>query len=181
MIYTVFSFVFIVFMGLTTDQSHQLHAQSIHRFKMASIDGGEIDFSQFKGKKILIVNVASECGYTSQYAKLQELSVKYADKLVVVGIPCNDFGGQEPGSNEKIAAFCQSRYGVTFPMTTKVKIKGEGQHPIYKWLTNKSENGVSDAKVTWNFNKFLIDEQGRWMEHFSSGVGPLDKKILEKL
>ena len=151
---------------------------NFHQFKIESISGGEIDFSAYKGKKILIVNVASKCGYTPQYKELQELYTTFGDKLVVIGFPCNDFGGQESGSNSEIQTFCDSKYGVTFPMTTKVKIKGKDAHPIYQWLTSKDQNGVMDADVRWNFHKFLIDEQGNLVKAYPSSVKPLSEEIL---
>ncbi len=151
---------------------------SIHHFKIESIDGKTIDFANFKGKKILIVNVASECGYTKQYAQLQELHELHQNKLVILGFPSNDFGGQEPGSAEEIQEFCSSKFGVTFPLTTKVNIKSSPVHPIYEWLTQKSKNGVMDASVKWNFNKFLIDENGRLEKALPSSVTPLDEEIL---
>ncbi len=152
--------------------------ESIHSFKVEGISGEEIDFAAFEGKKILIVNVASACGYTPQYQQLQELYSAFQNKLVVIGFPSNDFGGQEPGTNEEIQAFCTSRFGVQFPMTTKVSIKGK-PHPIYAWLTQKSQNKIADAEVRWNFHKFLIDEKGRWVNHFPSSVSPLDEQILD--
>ena len=132
---------------------------TLHSFKINSLEGKTIDFSDYTGKKVLIVNVASECGYTPQYAQLQELSEAKSDEIVVIGFPCNDFGGQEPGEAAEIQNFCKVRYGVTFPLTEKVSIKKD-THPIYKWLTRKSENGVMDGLVSWNFCKFLIDENG---------------------
>ena len=152
--------------------------ESIHSFKIESISGEEIDFAGYKGKKIMVVNVASECGYTPQYEQLQELYNAFQDKLFIIGFPCNDFGGQEPGTNQEIQAFCTSRFGVGFPMTTKVSIK-RNPHPIYEWLTNKSYNGVSDAEVRWNFHKFLIDENGHWVAHYPSSVSPIDEVITD--
>jgi glutathione peroxidase len=146
---------------------------TLHSFKIKSLEGKTIDFSDYKGKKVLIVNVASECGYTPQYAQLQELSEAKSDEMVVVGFPCNDFGGQEPGSSETIQQFCQVRYGVTFPLTEKVSIKNN-PHPIYKWFTSKAENGVKDSQVGWNFCKFLIDEEGNLVNSFPSSTSPLE-------
>ena len=156
-------------------------AKTIHRFKVASLDGGTINFADFKGKKILIVNTASECGYTPQYKDLQELYEKYKDKLVIVGFPTNDFGGQEPGSNAEIKSFCQKNYGVTFPMAAKISVKGDDTAPIYKWLTNKEANGVLDATIKWNFNKFLLDENGHMIAYFPSKVKPMSEEITSKL
>ncbi len=129
-----------------------------------------IDFSAYKGKKILVVNVASECGYTSQYAQLQELYETFQDKLVIIGCPCNDFGGQEPGSADEIKDFCSLRFGVTFPLTEKLNIKSNPVHPIYEWLCSKEQNGTSDAEVSWNFCKFLLDENGQWSRFYPSSA-----------
>jgi glutathione peroxidase len=152
---------------------------SFHELSALDINGNTVSMSSFKGKKVLVVNTASKCGYTKQYAQLQELYESFKDKdLVVVGFPSNDFGGQEPGSEEEIAAFCQKNFGVSFPMMGKVSTKGSDQHPVYQWLTEQSRNGVMDAKVKWNFHKFLIDEEGRLVAEYPSGVTPLDEKIL---
>ena len=153
---------------------------TLHDFKIQKLNSSEmIDFSQFAGKKVLIVNVASKCGYTSQYEDLQQFYAAYDDRAVVIGFPCNQFGSQEPGTEATIADFCSATYGVTFPMTTKVDVKGKDQHPIYAWLTQKSQNGLDDFKVSWNFNKFLIDEEGKLIAYFPSGVNPYDVKILK--
>lgn len=155
--------------------------KNIYGFKTNSLDGKTIDFSSFKGKKILIVNTASECGYTPQYKELEELYEKYQTKLVIVGFPANNFGGQEPGSNTEIQTFCQKNYGVTFPMAAKVSVKGADIAPIYEWLTHKDKNGVLDAEIKWNFNKFLIDENGRMIAYFPSGTTPMSIDITSKL
>ncbi len=155
--------------------------KSIHQFKVASLDGGTIDFASFKGKKILVVNTASECGYTPQYKDLQALYEKYKEKLVIIGFPANNFGGQEPGSNDEIKSFCQKNYGVSFPMAAKISVKGDDIAPIYKWLTVKEENGVLDATVKWNFNKFLLDENGLMIAYFPSKVAPMSEEITSKL
>lgn len=136
-----------------------------------------IKLSDFKGKKILIVNVASECGYTPQYKDLQALSEKYAEKLVIIGFPCNQFGGQEPGTEDEIVSFCQKNYGVTFPISQKGDVKGAQQHPLYQWLTQKSMNGKDDYSVKWNFNKFLISETGELLSYFPSSTKPLSEDI----
>lgn len=155
--------------------------QSAHSFKIKAIDGGTIDLAAYKGKKILVVNTASQCGYTRQYSGLEELYKKYRNKLVVIGFPANNFGGQEPGSNEDIKKFCTSRFNVTFPMASKVSVKGNDIDPFFKWLTNKSENGVLDANISWNFNKFLLDEDGKLIQHFSSNVEPMSESITKYL
>jgi len=156
-------------------------AKTIYDFKVESLAGGTIDFAKFKGKKILIVNTASKCGYTPQYEGLEELSKKYQDKLVIVGFPANNFGGQEPGTNGEIVEFCKKNYGVTFPMAAKISVKGEDAAAIYKWLCNKSENGVMDATITWNFNKFLLDENGTIIAKFDSKVTPMSEELTSKL
>jgi glutathione peroxidase len=156
-------------------------ASSIYDFKVEALDGGTIDFAAFKGKKILIVNTASECGYTPQYDGLQKLYAKYGGGIVIVGFPANNFGGQEPGSNGEIKEFCKKNYGVTFPMAAKVSVKGADMAPIYKWLTSKALNGVMDAEVRWNFTKFLIDSNGTLVAKFDSKVDPFDPQITSKL
>ncbi|MFK7934953.1 MAG: glutathione peroxidase [Saprospiraceae bacterium] len=158
-----------------------MQSNSIHKFRIAGIDGKEIDFAAFAGKKIMVVNVASECGYTPQYQQLQELYDNYQDRLVIVGCPCNDFGGQEPGTEQDIQNFCTIRYGVTFPLTQKVSIKGNPPSDLYRFLTNKSENGVSDSTVKWNFHKYLLDENGQLLQSFPSSVAPLDDPILNSI
>ncbi len=153
---------------------------TIYDFKVPSLEGKEIDFASFKGKKILIVNTASECGYTPQYADLQQLHIKYPE-LVIVGFPANNFGGQEPGSNEEIKTFCQKNYGVTFPMAGKVSVKGKDIHPLFKYLVAEAKKiGVNDP-IKWNFTKFLLDEQGKLLGVYNSKVNPLDEEITAKL
>ncbi len=147
---------------------------------MEGIRGDEIHFDQFQGKKILVVNVASECGYTPQYQQLQELYDQFHKNLVVIGFPCNDFGRQEPGSNEAIEAFCSLQYRITFPMAAKISIR-EKPHPIYAWLCSKEQNGVMDTEVKWNFHKFLIDEKGQLIRSLPSSVSPFDEEILDFL
>ena len=154
---------------------------SVYSFKVPALDGTTIDFSKFKGKKILIVNTASKCGFTPQYEDLESLHKKYKDRLVIVGFPANNFFSQEPGSNENIEEFCKKNYGVTFPMAAKISVKGNNMAPIYKWLCNKGENGVMNAKVSWNFNKFLLDENGKLIGHFKSKVKPMSEEIISKL
>jgi glutathione peroxidase len=158
-----------------------LSAQSIHSFTVKSIDGKDIKMSSFKGKKILIVNTASKCGYTPQYESLEKVYEQYKDKLVIIGFPCNQFGGQEPGSNEEIVEFCKKNYGVTFPLADKVDVKGTNTAAIYQWLTQKSKNGVLDASISWNFNKFLLDENGKMIAYYPSNVKPDSEAILSNL
>ncbi len=135
----------------------------------------------FKGKKILLVNVASECGYTKQYADLEKLYQTYKQSLIVIGFPCNQFGGQEPGTEAEIEKFCSSKFAVNFPITKKIAVKDSAQHPIYAWLTSKSLNGVADYKVTWNFNKFMLNENGQLIGYFNSKINPLDSAITNLL
>lgn len=149
--------------------------ESVYDFKINSLDGNEIDFARYKGKTLLIVNVASECGFTPQYADLQKLHKEYGDKVVVLGFPANNFGGQEPGSHQEIAAFCQKNYGVEFQMFEKISVKGEDQHPLYQWLKNKT-----GEEPTWNFCKYLVKPDGT-VKFFASKVKPLDQEILSAL
>lgn len=158
--------------------SLMLTGNSIYDFKVTGLDGKEIDFSQFKGKKVLVVNTASKCGYTPQYADLQKLYEQYKDKLVIVGFPANNFGEQEPGSNEDIGAFCQKNYGVTFPMAEKVSVVGDDAHELFKYLTAEAKKlGTPDPVVKWNFTKFLIDEKGKLVKVFPSKVKPTSEEI----
>jgi glutathione peroxidase len=154
--------------------------QSIHSYKTTSIEGKELNLSAFKGRKMLIVNVASACGYTPQYAQLQELHEHFSDKIAVIGFPCNDFGAQESGSETEIKEFCTVRFGVTFPLSAKIGIKNN-THPIYQFLTQKALNGVSDNEVRWNFQKYLLNENGELMHVFPSSVSPLDEAITDVL
>ncbi|HSU52003.1 MAG TPA: glutathione peroxidase [Segetibacter sp.] len=158
-----------------------VYPKTIHEFKVPSIEGGIIDFKKFQGKKILVVNTASECGFTPQYEGLEKLYKTHKDKLVIVGFPANNFGQQEPGTNEEIQQFCKVRYGVTFPLATKVDVVGNKAHPLFKWLTSKNENGVLDAKIEWNFTKFLLDENGKLLASFESKVTPESPEILKYL
>lgn len=156
--------------------------KTFHQFSVEGLDGSMVDLSQFKGKKILVVNTASKCGLTPQYEDLQKLYIEYQEKgLVVIGFPANNFMNQEPGTNEEIATFCEANYGVSFPMMTKVSVKGDDMHPIYRWLTSKSENGVLDSEVKWNFQKYLIDEEGRLVDMVPPREKPHSDKIIEWL
>ena len=156
-----------------------LNAQSIHTFKVTGIDGKQINLAAYKGKKILIVNTASKCGYTPQYESLQKVYDQYKDKLVIIGFPCNQFGGQEPGTNAEIVEFCEKNYGVTFPMMSKISVNGKKIHPVYKFLTKKSLNGLKDNKVEWNFQKYLLDEKGYLVRVISPSTAPDDASIVE--
>jgi len=149
--------------------------------KVKSIDGTEYDYSQLKGKKVLIVNTASECGYTPQYDDLEKLYQAYKDKLIILGFPANNFGGQEPGTNEEIKEFCKSKYNVTYPMFEKISVLGDDMAPIYKWLTSKDLNGWNDQQPKWNFNKYLLDEEGNLVKYYSSAVKPMSDEIVSML
>lgn len=174
--------IFLTILSLyMTSKTLQAQYNSIYDFKVESLDGGTIDFSQFKGKKILIVNTASKCGYTPQYEELETLYKKYQDKLVIVGFPANNFLRQEPGSNEEIKAFCQKNYGVSFPMAAKISVKGKNMHPIYIWLTEKKYNHYSNSSVKWNFQKYLLDEKGNLVQMFSPGVKPESEEIISAI
>jgi len=153
---------------------------SIYNIEINSIDGTAVDLKDYNGKHILFVNVASECGFTGQYEDLQKLYDTYQDKLMVIGVPCNQFGGQEPGSSEEIQTFCKKNYGVTFLMTEKIDVKGANQHPLYKWLTNKDLNGMKSTSVKWNFQKYLVDGNGNLVDYFYSITKPLSSKITRQ-
>jgi glutathione peroxidase len=154
--------------------------ENFHSFKTQTIDGQLYDLSELKGKKVLVVNTASKCGLTPQYKELEALYQKYKDNgFTIIGFPANNFMNQEPGTNEEIAEFCELNYGVTFPMMSKISVKGDDQDPIYKWLTNKSQNGKIDAEVSWNFQKFMIDENGNIVDYASPREKPFSDKIVQ--
>jgi glutathione peroxidase len=153
---------------------------SVYEFKLKSIDGQEFSLAKYKGKKVLVVNTASKCGYTPQYAELQKLADLYKDKLVVVGFPANNFASQEPGANSDIKTFCQKNYGVTFPLSEKVSVKGDDISPLFKYLTS-APNPDFTGEVKWNFEKFLIDENGNLIHRFRSPVTPLSPEITKYL
>ena len=156
--------------------------KSFYDFVVKDIDGNDYALSQLKGKKVLVVNTASKCGFTPQYEDLQKLYVKYEkDDFVVIGFPANNFMNQEPGSNSTIKEFCNDEYGVTFPMMSKISVKGDDMHPLYKWLTSKEMNGAEDSKVKWNFQKYLINEDGNLIGVFSPRTNPLDEEITQHL
>ena len=153
--------------------------QTIYQFKVKDIDGKTFDFATLKGKKIMIVNTASKCGLTPQYEQLEALYDKYKNKnFVIVGFPANDFMSQEPGSDKEIAQFCQLNYGVSFPMMSKISVKGKEMHPVYHFLTEKAKNGLEDNKVEWNFQKYLIDEKGHLVRVVSPRILPNDQSII---
>lgn len=154
---------------------------NLYDIKINLLNGEAIDFSQYQGKKVLLVNTASACGLTPQYAQLQEL-YEYNHELVeVIGVPCNDFGGQEPGTAEVIHQFCDINYKITFPLTEKVKIKGENIHPLYQFLTQKSLNHLEDSNVSWNFQKYLIDEKGELIHVFSPQTEVLSEEVFKAI
>ena len=153
--------------------------QTIYQFKVKDIDGKTFDFATLKGKKIMIVNTASKCGLTPQYEQLEALYDKYKNKnFVIVGFPANDFMSQEPGSDKEIAQFCQLNYGESFPMMSKISVKGKDMHPVYHFLTEKAKNGLEDNKVEWNFQKYLIDEKGHLVRVVSPRILPNDQSII---
>ena len=153
----------------------------IYDIKFKNIIGEEVSLQNYSGKKILIVNVASYCGYTGQYAELQKLQDKYEDKLQVIAFPCNDFGSQEPGTDKQIAQFCDTNYKVKFPVMSKVNIRSNPVHPIYAWLTDSNLNGWNDSKPRWNFYKYLIDEKGDLIKSYGSSTNPLSPDITSRL
>jgi glutathione peroxidase len=154
---------------------------SIYDIELNDLQGNPMSLSDFKGKKLLFVNVASKCGFTKQYKELQELSDTYKDQLVVIGAPCNQFGKQEPGNTSQIQEFCQVNFGVTFPLTEKLKVKGKNQHPLYTWLTHKELNGKKSSSVKWNFQKYLVDENGKFVNYYYSLTKPMSSKITKYL
>lgn len=164
----------------STMKESSKNQQSIYQFKVSDLYGNEFDFASLKGKKILIVNTASECGLTPQYEQLQSLYEEFGgDNFVIIGFPANNFGNQEPGSNEQIATFCKANFGVTFPMMDKISVKGDDMAPIYKFLTQKSLNGFADSNVEWNFQKYLIDEKGHVVQVINPRILPNDPEIKE--
>ena len=154
--------------------------QTVHQFTMETLEGDQFDFSSLKGKKIMVVNTASKCGLTPQYKDLQVLYEQYgSEKFVIVGFPANNFMKQEPGTNEEIVSFCERNYGVSFPMMAKIDVKGNDIHPIYSFLTQKEKNGVMDSKVTWNFQKYLINEEGVLEKVISPRTSPVDEEVID--
>ena len=163
----------------TTIKTQENKKMSVYNIKINDLDGNPINLEKFKGKYLLFVNVASKCGFTKQYADLQELYDLYIDNLMVIGVPCNQFGAQEPGSPDEIQIFCKKNYGVTFLMTEKIPVKGNNQHPLYNWLTDKSLNGVKNSTVKWNFQKYIVDREGNLIDYFYSMTRPLSSKITK--
>lgn len=165
-----------------TFQTHSLtNRSSIYSIEINGLDGRPISLSEFEGKHILFVNVASKCGFTPQYKALQQLQDNYQDKLVVIGLPCNQFAGQEPAGADEIQSFCERNFGVSFPLTEKVHVKGSRKHPLYEWLTTKSLNGKSNSSVKWNFQKYLVNDKGELVDFFYSITKPNSSKITKHL
>lgn len=174
-IIVIITLLFIAMPGITQNMENK----NFHDFTVKNIDGKEFKLADLAGKKVLVVNTASKCGFTSQYEGLQEIYEKYgSENFTVIGFPANNFKNQEPGSNEEIKQFCSKNYGVTFPMMEKISVKGEDQHPLYQWLTQKKYNDKMDSKVKWNFQKYLIDEEGQLVDVFYSRTKPSDQKIV---
>lgn len=172
----------ILCLGLITSSLYAQNTMenSLHQFTVESLEGDNFNFSDLKGKKVLVVNTASKCGLTPQYKELQSLFETYKDNgFVIVGFPANNFMAQEPGSNEEIATFCEKNYGVTFPMMAKIDVKGKDIHPLYAFLTQKEKNGVMDSKVTWNFQKYLVNESGVVEKVISPRTSPIDQEIID--
>ena len=174
LLYTLFTFNIVFTKG-------DIMSSDFYSINFKNILGEEKSFKEFSGKKILIVNVASYCGYTRQYKDLQKLQDSYGDKLQVIAFPCNDFGSQEPGNNSQIAQFCESNYSIKFPVMSKINIRKKPIHPVYKWLTNSDLNGWNDSKPKWNFYKYLIDEDGNLIKSFGSNTSPLSSEIIQSL
>ncbi|CAM4262781.1 glutathione peroxidase [Zobellia nedashkovskayae] len=166
---------------LSPSTSSDTKKQSVYDLAINTLDGKPISLLDYKGKKILFVNVASECGFTKQYKELQTLSDTYNENLVVIGSPCNQFGQQEPGDASQIQEFCELNFGVKFLLTEKINVKGNKQHPLYKWLTSKELNGKKSSSVKWNFQKYLIDDKGNLIDYYFSITKPMSSKITKHL
>ena len=173
----------LILFNLNAQTSQKMETKSLFdtAINLKNIDGEAIDFNAFKGKFILFVNVASECGFTSQYEALQELHTQHKEALVIIGVPCNQFGNQEPGSAKEIKSFCSKNYGVEFLITEKIAVKGDNQHPLYAWLTLKEKNGAKSSTVKWNFQKYLLDRDGNLIDFFYSVTAPNSEKITQYL
>ena len=184
-VFNITGLISIVLLGLSFKSSNDMTmnttSTTIYDIKINSLMGSAIELGDYKNKKILFVNVASKCGFTPQYEDLQKLYDEYNNQLMIIGVPCNQFGGQEPGNAEEIQTFCSKNYGVEFLITEKVDVKGDNQHPLYQWLTQKTLNGKMDSEVKWNFQKYLVDENGHLMDMFPSMTKPLSSKITNHL
>nr|WP_321222476.1 glutathione peroxidase [uncultured Psychroserpens sp.] len=173
--------IFMATLCSTSNASETANYSSIYDIEINGLNGKPLSLSAYKDKYILFVNVASKCGFTSQYKELQELYDSYKDTLVVIGVPCNQFGNQEPGNAKDIESFCEINYGVTFPITEKIDVKDANQHPLYEWLTQKRKNRVANSKVKWNFQKYLIAPTGEFVDYYFSMTSPLSSKIIKHL
>jgi len=172
---------FVSTMFVKDSDVSKIDVSTFYDIEINTINGDLLNLNSFKGKYVLIVNVASKCGFTSQYESLQKLYDQNKDKLVVIGVPCNQFGSQEPGTSSEIKSFCTLNYGVTFPITEKIDVKGKNQHNLYKWLTNKVNNRRKDSSVKWNFQKYLIDKNGTLIDYYFSSTNPLNSKITKHI
>lgn len=172
---------FMATLSAKNSLSKNMNIDSIYDIEINAINGKPINLSQFEGKYILFVNVASKCGFTPQYKTLQELYDTYQNKLQVIGVPCNQFGGQEPGNADSITSFCEINYGVNFLITEKIDVEGKNQHPLYTWLTQEINNGKKNSSVKWNFQKYLIDPNGEYVDYYVSTTNPLSSKITKHL
>ena len=172
--------VIVLFSVMLFTVGAMAQSKSFYDFTVTDINGKEFPLSQLKGKKVMVVNTASQCGLTKQYKTLEEVYKTYGgDKFIIIGFPANNFLSQEPGTNDEIKEFCTKNYGVTFPMMSKISVKGDDMHPLYKWLTTKSINGVMDSEVGWNFQKYLIDESGNLVDMVKPRESPDSKRIIE--
>lgn len=178
---TGFVLLGVLFTAMSTETKKPTPMKSIYDYSIKSLTGDTINLADFKGKKILFVNVASKCGFTPQYEGLQKLHEQYKNQMVIIGLPCNQFGEQESGTKEEIKNFCQKNYGVEFLITEKIEVKGEKQHPIYGWLTSKELNGEKSSSVKWNFQKYMVDENGNYVDYWYSMTKPESKKITKYL
>ena len=167
--------------SVSNSKNSMENKKSFYDFSVKMLDGQDLSMAQFKGKKVVVMNVASACGYTPQYADWEKFYEANKDKVVVVGVPCNQFGGQESGSHEEIKAFCQKNYGVTFTMLEKMDVKGSSKSPLFTWLTNKAENGWNEKEPSWNFCKYLINEKGELMDFYASGIKPDNEEFLKEI
>ena len=168
----------LLFLLLTFSMTGFAQSSGFYDFKVKTLEGNEFDFASLKGKKVMIVNTASKCGFTPQYKDLEDVYVKYHDNLVIIGFPANNFASQEPGTAAEIRKFCTENYGITFPLMEKISVKGNDMAPIYKWLTSKEKNGVMDSEVKWNFQKYLIDENGKLVDVIYSKDKPTSDKVI---